>query len=274
MAPNGNFAFRPLQKMKDYYAILGIPASASDSDIKSAFRKLAVRYHPDKNPTPEARALFYDLNEAYDVLGDPKKRAVYDNRRANPFREILSEPPPHRDPAYHRQRRHHRPPGPAEPPASYLLMRDSLKYVLWISRAGLLICMLFFIDYFLPYQQETEIISNVAAYTTYRGGFSHLRVSTASGRQIKLYDYAAAQLQPGDPIRLSATYIFDTVMWVTALSGTYREWIAYLYSTLIFIPVLLCINSSLALIFRKNVEFCFSLNITAGVLLIITLILL
>lgn len=257
--------------MKDYYAILGVPASASDSEIKSAFRKLAIRYHPDKNPAPEARPLFHDVNEAYDVLGDPRKRAVYDNRRANPFAEILSASPSHRDPAYNRRRG--QPPRPPEPPASYLLMRDSLKYVIWISRAGLFVSILFFIDYFLPYQQEEEIIRNIAAYTTSRGGFSHLMITTVSGRQIKLYDTPAAQFHHEDPVRLSVTSIFDTVIWVSNPSGTYREWVAYMYSTLIFIPVILCINSLMALIFRKNVEFCFNLNITAGVLLIITFIL-
>lgn len=259
--------------MKDYYGILGVPASASDSEIKTAFRKLAIRYHPDKNPAPEARPLFHDVNEAYDVLGDPRKRAVYDKRRANPFAEILREAPPHRDPAYHRRRRHHEQSKASEPPASYMLMRDSLKYVIWISRAGLLISILIFIDYFLPYQQEEEVIRNIAAYTTYRGGFSHLMITTASGRQIKLYETKAVQFQPQEPIRLSETSIFETVIWVSNRSGTYREWVAYLYSTLIFIPVILCITSVLALIFRKNVEFCFNLNITAGVLLIITFIL-
>lgn len=259
--------------MKDYYAILGIPASASDSEIKRAFRKLVIRYHPDKNPDPEAQPLFHDVNEAYDVLGDPKKRAAYDKRRANPFDEILSEPT-HRDPAYHRHRRDHRPATSHEPPATFILMRDSLKYVIWISRAGLSICLLLFIDYFLPYEQEEEIIRNTAAYTSFRGVFSHVRVTTASGREIKLYHYAAARFQAEDPIRVSATSLFDTVMWVSNLSGTYREWVAYLYSTLVFIPVLLGINSLLALIFRKKVEFCFSLNVTAGVLLIIIFILL
>ena len=87
--------------MKDYYSILGVHPSASDYEVRKAFRKLAVRYHPDKNPSAEARPLFHDINEAYDVLSDPEKRALYDARRTNPFAEILQEPAAaaHRDPA-------------------------------------------------------------------------------------------------------------------------------------------------------------------------------
>jgi len=65
---------------KDYYEILGVPRNASDEDIKKAYRKLAMRYHPDRNPGNEkwANEKFKDINEAYGVLGDPQKRTQYD----------------------------------------------------------------------------------------------------------------------------------------------------------------------------------------------------
>jgi DnaJ-class molecular chaperone len=65
---------------KDYYGILGIPKNASDEDIKKAYRKLAMRYHPDRNPGNEkwANEKFKEINEAYGVLGDPQKRTQYD----------------------------------------------------------------------------------------------------------------------------------------------------------------------------------------------------
>jgi curved DNA-binding protein len=64
---------------KDYYKILGVDRSASDEEIKKTYRKLALKYHPDKNPdNPEAEARFKEINEAYEVLGDTKKRAKYD----------------------------------------------------------------------------------------------------------------------------------------------------------------------------------------------------
>ena len=67
-------------KAKDYYKILGIPRNASEQDIKKAYRKLAMQYHPDRNPGKEewANEKFKEINEAYGVLGDPEKRGQYD----------------------------------------------------------------------------------------------------------------------------------------------------------------------------------------------------
>ena len=61
---------------KDYYKILGVPQTASDDDIKKAYRKLAMQYHPDKNPGKEkwANEKFKEINEAYGVLGNVDKR--------------------------------------------------------------------------------------------------------------------------------------------------------------------------------------------------------
>jgi curved DNA-binding protein CbpA len=259
--------------VKDYYAILGVPPSASASEIKRAFRKLAIRYHPDKNPSAEAKPLFHDINEAYDVLSDPEKRVQYDNRRANPFAEILTEPVrQHRDPAYGR-RKSYQPPKKREPPASYILMRDYLKYMIWISRTGLLVSTLFFVDYFLPYLHHEERITDISA-VIFRREVAYHMISTASGRDIKLYDYTATNFLPGETIRITVTPIYRSVIFVSDAKGTYREWIAYMYSTLIFFPILLFVNSLLALIFRQRIEFCFNLNLTAFILLIITFILL
>lgn len=64
---------------RDYYEVLGVSKSASDADIKKAYRKLAKQYHPDINPgNKEAEAKFKEINEAYEVLGDAQKRAQYD----------------------------------------------------------------------------------------------------------------------------------------------------------------------------------------------------
>lgn len=64
---------------KDYYDVLGVSRSASDSDIKSAYRKLAKKYHPDKNAGDDSAAeKFKEIGEAYAVLSDPEKRKVYD----------------------------------------------------------------------------------------------------------------------------------------------------------------------------------------------------
>uniref|UniRef100_A0A3Q1FVJ8 DnaJ heat shock protein family (Hsp40) member B1a n=1 Tax=Acanthochromis polyacanthus TaxID=80966 RepID=A0A3Q1FVJ8_9TELE len=63
---------------KDYYKVLGIAKGASEDEIKKAYRKQALRYHPDKNKSPGAEDKFKEIAEAYDVLSDAKKKDIYD----------------------------------------------------------------------------------------------------------------------------------------------------------------------------------------------------
>src|SRR5689334_21016260 len=80
---------------KDYYEVLGVPRTASETDIKKAFRKLARQYHPDvaKNKK-QAEEKFKEINEAYEVLGDSAKRKKYDDLGPNWNAGAEFRPPP------------------------------------------------------------------------------------------------------------------------------------------------------------------------------------
>lgn len=82
-------------EFKDYYDILGVDSSASETEIRNAYRKLARKYHPDKNKEAGAEDKFKEINEAHEVLKDKEKRASYDQLRAGGYRGgDQFQPPP------------------------------------------------------------------------------------------------------------------------------------------------------------------------------------
>lgn len=78
---------------KDYYQILGVSKSASSDEIKRAYRKLALEYHPDRNKSKDAEIKFKEVNKAYEVLSDPQKKQTYDQFGAAAFEQGAGQGP-------------------------------------------------------------------------------------------------------------------------------------------------------------------------------------
>uniref|UniRef100_A0ACD5W4T5 Uncharacterized protein n=1 Tax=Avena sativa TaxID=4498 RepID=A0ACD5W4T5_AVESA len=78
----------------DYYKVLGVGRGATDDELKKAYRHLVMKYHPDKNSSPQADPLFKQVSAAYDVLSDPDKRAVYDQYGEEGLRAGVAPPSP------------------------------------------------------------------------------------------------------------------------------------------------------------------------------------
>ncbi|XP_036426771.1 dnaJ homolog subfamily B member 9 [Colossoma macropomum] len=64
--------------VSDFYSVLGVPCAATEKDIKKAFRQLALKFHPDRNRSPDAQQIFTQLAQAYEVLSDQERRRLYD----------------------------------------------------------------------------------------------------------------------------------------------------------------------------------------------------
>lgn len=96
------------RRIRTYYDVLGVPFGASEEVIRLRYRELAKRYHPDVNPSPEAAARMQELNEAYHVLSDPRRRLAYHLRlaayvmrqQAKPSAKVASPTPVSAAPAY------------------------------------------------------------------------------------------------------------------------------------------------------------------------------
>lgn len=261
--------------MKDYYAILGVSYSATDLEIKRTYRRLAVKYHPDKNPDPQAEALFKEINEAYDTLSDPEKKVFYDLKRQNPFQGVIIEEPPrprHRDPRYRGTAR----PAPTKGNRNNLkdLKRKYIPYLGWLCWVGITIPALLFIDYYLPYRIKKEMI--VDGYAVGRQqrsnqthSFKHIVFTTESGKLIKIDNLNEVMLEVGGEVQYKDTWIYGTVMEVSDGMNTITT--GHIYGAVAFLPSILFGIAAMGIYNRLDIEFYFSACIVCGVLSFVSL---
>jgi hypothetical protein len=259
--------------MKEYYRILGVSRTASQADIRRAYRKLVQQLHPDINPAPEAHALIREVNEAYEILGDPVKRSDYDYRFENPFASVEEPAMKHRDPAY--RRRTYSSPAPRNDPQRELMMQF-MPYTDWLFRAGLVIALFLCVDFFLPPKQFDEVI-NGFQMEQYRRNPRYF-LNTNTGREIKIAYEDRVKLQVGQEITIRESLVLAIVRKAIVRSGDdifVLSNLATLYGNFIFVPVLLVLSAlaGAGMKARGSIEFRFNLAIVHALLIIFTTIL-
>jgi len=259
--------------VKNYYQILEVEVNASQGEIKKSFRRLAIKYHPDKNPSVHAEELFKEINEAYDVLSDLEKKWVYDNRTLVDNSQTVQ----HRDPAYRRRTR----PYTASKKKNNDQRELMLKYISlarWASRIALLFSIVILVDYLLPFQKlEEDVIDVQKIYVASRVGKLidpiNVKLVTSSGRELEVtYDFNF--IRKDSSIEITQSPILNVPVEVISVNDeSNRERIQKsIYRNLVFFPILLGILSIISLVTRNNLEMEFNLGIANFVFIILNLI--
>jgi curved DNA-binding protein CbpA len=241
--------------LKNYYFILGLHIHAQQHEIKQAYRKLALQFHPDKNSSKAAEAIFKEVNEAYEILGNAQSKFEYD--------QLLNGTPgsqPHRDPRYRP-----RPPGSFSRTTKRMelfeTMREYLKYALMASRISLLFSAVLIADFVLPPEKEQKEVLAMKRGQEYRGTRS-FKVELKDGETMSLNRETASEFKRGSFITIYHSALFSVPLILENEKTHFRTEIPVsIYGNFIFMPFVLLITSLLGTFYWKGVEFRFNLGV-------------
>jgi curved DNA-binding protein CbpA len=261
--------------LKNYYFILEISIYAKEGDIKRAYRKLALLYHPDKNASPNAATIFREINEAYEVLIDPQKKLAYDQMLvgAAPV-AVVSEPTSHRDPRYRPK-----PPGFVSTKTSQRKemlewMARNLPGAILLSRFTLCCSLFLFVDFCLPEKNDSQQIKDFEIIYD-RQGATGVKIESVNGEQFRVKKEGIASLTKGDTITIRSSAILGVPKRVKSVNENFDSRIRVsIYGNFIFFPFIWIVTSALGAFYKKGVEFRFNLSIVNALLIIFNLIIL
>lgn len=239
---------------------MGLNIYARDREIKQAYRKLALQFHPDKNPSAEAETIFKEINEAYEILGDSQKKSSYDHllRGVSPAAPTGSRE--HRDPQYRPQ-----------PPGSFsrtskrqeliAVMKEYLKYALMASRAALVLAATLIADYTLPMEKTERQVLYTSYRKEFRGGRS-LQLNLKEGEVISLGKKDIQEFRQGTRIFIYRSSMFGVPIKVENEKTNFSATVPLsIYGNFIFCPIVMLITSLLGTFCGKGVEFRFNLGV-------------
>ena len=254
--------------MKNYYQILRISRQAGETEIKSAYRRLAVLFHPDKNRSAEASALFQEINEAHEVLADTQKRFQYDQMLDGVAQVFVDTPPAgqqwHRDPAYRRkQQAGYRPPKP-QPSETLLMMLHLLKYMRLVSFIGIGYCSFMVVDYMLPFHVSKEkALPEGNQKISWQYHHEPNLLVTDKGSQIPIPFDGVDFFPTGSQVEIVSSRILHVLVRVEAENNRYTiSSLASVYQNMVWAPLLLLILSMVGLRVKTGIEFRFNILIS------------
>jgi hypothetical protein len=250
---------------------------ASDAEIKQSYRKMALQFHPDKNSSPEAESIFKEVNEAYEVLGDPLRKAIYDQMlRGVPTEEPIQEPvQKHRDPRYRPRPTTYAPRRPTHREEILAMMANSLRYTLMISRFTLLFSAVLFADFTLPpvkiVSQVNTIIQEHVGSRRFRE--NRIKLELNDGKSVTVSGAEASNLTSVKKVGVYRSAWFSVPLAVEDEMTHYKVPVQLsIYGNFIFWPILLLLTSLVGTFYWKGVEFRFNVGIVNLILFLLTLI--
>ncbi|NOT74004.1 MAG: J domain-containing protein [Cyclobacteriaceae bacterium] len=262
--------------MKNYYQILRISRTANDAEIKRAFRRLAIVFHPDKNPSPQSSSLFQEINEAHEVLSDPEKRFRYDQLLNSAH--IISTPPPpqryHRDPAYRKKQQAGYRPKPYQPSERLLMMAHLLRYLRLISLIGIGWCGALVIDYMLPFRiSEEKVLSEAEAIGLRESHHTPYVVVTNKNHQFPVSAEGSKHFDAGSTATVISSRILNLMVKVESQDKLFTiTSLGSVYQNFMFMPVILLALSIAGLKLKTGLEFRFSVQVAICTLMFFNLI--
>jgi hypothetical protein len=259
--------------LKNYYFILGITIYAREAEIKRAYRKMALRYHPDKNSAADAESVFKEINEAYEVLSDPERKTLYDQLLVTghePVSPPVAPPPAHRDPRYRPK-----PPGFVFTRSSKKkdfidLMQRYLPMAIIVSRIALVCVAVLVLDFILPVKRKKETIVDV--YKQY--GRSGIRLQASDGKTYKLGKSSSSLEQDSQVMICTSPLLSIPKRLENEVSGARYRIPVSIYGNFIFFPAIWLITSLLGIFYKRGIEFRFNLGVVNLLLAIFNLIIL
>jgi hypothetical protein len=255
--------------MKDYYQILGVGRQASTEEIKRAFRKLAIAYHPDRNPSKEAESFIKEVIEAYQILEDPVQRALYDSLISGDTPNEYAKPTrPHRDPRYRR-----RPPDPtykSQKTQMLEMMENYMPVALAVSWFTLIFSVALIFDFGAKPEKKTEVI--VAFKNQVFRSESGRRFVTDMGNEFKIDLHDGLKLSRGESITvLYSPWMKVPLYLINSQSHEKVAIPATIYGNFIFAPIILLMASITGVGYRKGILFRFNLGIVNFLLFVLNI---